>query len=315
MPVPPEHNRPAQARPQPAAPVSRSLIRRLAEQQSLNFWLTNRIPRNLLTRWFGRFSRIRNRTLTRLAIGVWQRFADDLRLDEAENDDFESLHQCFTRRLRPGARRLDPRPEIAISPCDAVVGAHGPIRGNTLVQAKGLVYSLDDLVLDPRLAGTLRHGSFVTLRLKSSMYHRFHAPISGRIQQARYISGEVFNVNPPSVRRIQRLFCRNERAVVEIHPATQRPGRYQGLPDIVLVPVAAVLVASMRLHFVDETFHPRYRGPETLHCDALVERGQELGLFHHGSTIIVLFRPGFRLVESLREGSLIRMGEALARAG
>lgn len=315
MHAPSEHNGSEHNQPAASAPVPRSLIRRIAEQERLNFWLTNRIPRNLLTRWFGRFSRIRSRTLTRLVIAVWRRFADDLRLDEAESDAFESLHECFTRRLRPGARPPDPRPEVLISPCDAVVGAHGPIRGDTLVQAKGLVYTLPDLLLDARLAATLHDGSFVTLRLKSSMYHRFHAPLSGRIRQARYISGEVFNVNPPSVRRIEKLFCRNERAVIEMQPATETEGEYETSPGIVLVPVAAVLVASMRLHFVDQTFHLRYRGAERLQCDAQVQRGEELGLFHHGSTVIVLLRPGFRLVESLREGSVIRMGEALAGRG
>lgn len=295
--------------------ASRSLIRRLARQERLNFWLTNRIPRNLLTRWFGRFSRIRSPRLTRIVIAVWQKFADDLRLDEAETRSFDSLHDCFTRRLRPGVRPLDPRPEIAISPCDGVIGAHGSIDGDTLVQAKGLVYTLDELLLDAKLAETFHAGSFVTLRLKSSMYHRFHAPLACRIRRARYISGEVFNVNPPSVRRIEKLFCRNERAVIELHPADQNDGRYATSPGLVLVPVAAVLVASMQLHFVGATFHPRYRGAERLECNTPVARGEELGLFHHGSTIIVLLQPGFRLVESLREGSVIRMGEALARVG
>jgi len=292
--------------------ASRSLSRRLARQERLNFWLTNRIPRNLLTRWFGRFSRIRSRRLARVVIAIWQRFADDLRLDEADTRAFDSLHDCFTRRLRPGARPLDPRPEIAISPCDGIIGAHGRIDGDTLMQAKGLVYTLGELLRDATLAETFRAGSFVTLRLKASMYHRFHAPFASRIRRASYISGEVFNVNPPSVRRIGKLFCRNERAVIELHPASGSEGEYATSPGIVLVPVAAVLVASMRLHFVDETFHPRYRGAERLDCDAQVARGEELGFFHHGSTIIVLLEPGFRLVESLREGSVIRMGEALA---
>lgn len=299
----------------PSPQASRSLVRRLARQERLNFWLTNRIPRNLLTRWFGRFSRIRSRSLTRVVIAIWQRFADDLRLDEAETRAFDSLQECFTRRLRPGVRPLDPRPEIAISPCDGVIGAHGTIDGDTLVQAKGLVYTLDELLLDAKLADAFHAGSFVTLRLKASMYHRFHAPLACRIRRASYISGEVFNVNPPSVRRIEKLFCRNERAVIELHPTNRTGGRATASPGIVLVPVAAVLVASMQLHFVGETFHPRYRGARRLDCNAQVARGEELGLFHHGSTIIMLLQPGFRLVESLREGSVIRMGEALAIAG
>lgn len=291
---------------------SRSLLQRLQNQEQLNFWLTNRIPRNLLTRWMGRFSRIENRWLAAALIRVWRLFADDLRLDEAETQEFTSLQACFTRRLKPGARPIDPDPDCLVSPCDAVIGAHGTVEDGLLLQAKGMVYRLAELLRDPDLAAAHRDGCYVTLRLKSSMYHRFHAPCDGRIERLDYIGGEVFNVNPPALARIPGLFCRNERAVLPLIPAPATP--YGAPPTaITLVPVAAVLVASMRFRFLDPEFDLRRAGPGRIHCAASFRRGDELGHFEHGSTLIVLTGPGFVLAESLRSGDIIRMGQALLR--
>ena len=271
---------------------------------TLNFWLTNRLPRNLLTRWIGWFSRLRSPLLARLSIAVWQWFVDDLRLDEAETQRFDSLHDCFVRRLLPGARPLDSRPRIMVSPCDAVVGALGSITNGRLFQAKGLNYELADLLADPLLAEDYQDGVYATLRLKSSMYHRFHAPDGCRLREVRYISGEVFNVNPPTLARLPGVFVRNERAIL--------PLDINGLgPVVTLVPVAAILVASIRLHCVDVPLNLRYPGPNRLPCRASFERGEEMGWFEHGSTIIVLARSGLSLHPDLYPGRIIRMGQPL----
>src|ERR1700743_717726 len=103
-------------------------LRALTQHERLNFLLTNRIPRRALTRFMGRVSRIRSPTLTRLMIGIWRRFAEDLQLEEAETQRFASLQECFTRRLRPGMRPIDPREEIVVSPCDAEIGQCGQIQ-------------------------------------------------------------------------------------------------------------------------------------------------------------------------------------------
>jgi phosphatidylserine decarboxylase len=285
---------------------SPTLIRRLQRQQTLNFWLTNRIPRRWLTRLMGRFSAIESPRLARWSIRLWQLFADDLRLDEAESSDFSSLQACFTRRLKPGARPVCREPGRLTSPCDAVVGAHGRVRDGELLQAKGMVYRLDELVADAALAAAHRDGGFVTLRLKSSMYHRFHAPCAGRIEQLTYVSGEVFNVNPPTLARLQRLFCRNERAVVPIQPD---PADYPG--PVTLVPIAAVLVSSMRFTFVAEPLRLACRGANPIACNARFERGDELGWFEHGSTIVMLAGTGLRLADGLAEGRIVRVGQPL----
>lgn len=287
---------------------SRSLLQRLQNQDQLNFWLTNRIPRNLLTRWMGRFSRIENRWLAAASIRIWRLFADDLRLEEAETREFSSLQACFTRRLKPGARPLAPDGDCLISPCDAVIGAHGIVEHGLLLQAKGMVYRLADLLRDPDLAQSHRDGCYVTLRLKSSMYHRFHAPCDGRIERLDYIGGEVFNVNPPALARIPGLFCRNERAVLRLIPSPATS------PDaITLVPVAAVLVASMRFSFLEPELDLRRSGAGRIDCRADVRRGDELGYFEHGSTLILLTGPGFTLAGRLQSGDIIRMGRVLLR--
>ena len=276
---------------------------RLLLQEDLNFLLTNRVPRIALTRFMGWFSALRSPLLTRLSIAVWRLFTD-LDLSEARTDRFNSLQECFTRELRPGARTVDPDPQVLTSPSDGIVGACGTVMKGQVFQAKGFAYDLKDLMGNADDLCAFEGGSYVTLRLTSAMYHRFHAPHDATIRHLRYISGDTWNVNPIALRRVERLFCRNERAV--LHTRLARGGH-----DIALVPVAAILVASMRFHFLDVLLHLRYRGPHELPCEVEVSKGQELGWFQHGSTIIVFAPPGFRLAPNIAEGQHIRMGQPL----
>jgi phosphatidylserine decarboxylase len=281
----------------------RSELARIVQQEDINFLLTNRIPRRLVTRFLGWFSQIENPVVARASIGVWRLFAD-LDLSDARLQSFKSLHACFTRELRPGARPVDGDPRLLTSPCDAIVGACGAVDGTRVLQAKGFPYALQDLLADPALIEAYRGGQYATLRLTSSMYHRFHAPCDGTIEHVTYISGDTFNVNPIALRRVAELFCKNERAVIRT--------RLAGSGHLVtLVPVAAILVASIRLHFLDVVMNMNYRGAAAIDCDAPVSKGDELGWFEHGSTIIVFAPPGFRLCDDIREGTSIRMGRAL----
>ena len=281
-----------------------SLLQRLRDQlllqEDLNFLLTNRIPRTLLTRLMGRFSRIESPLLTRLSIAVWRLFSD-LDLSEAKERRFTSLQSCFTRELRSGARPIHPDPEALVSPCDALVGACGEVSNSEVIQAKGFPYSIRELFGSDEAANPYRNGCYVTLRLTSSMYHRFHAPQDGRVEHVTYLSGDTWNVNPIALRRVERLFCRNERAVIRMRLDSGHP--------LVLVPVAAILVASIRLHFLNVLLHLRWPGPNEIPCDARVLRGQELGWFEHGSTIIVFAPHGFKLCPNIVTGSRLRMGE------
>jgi len=278
---------------------------RLLLDEDLNFLLTNRVPRALLTRAMGRFSRIESRWLTRVSIAVWRQFTE-LDLDEAAHDDFRSLRECFTRALRPGARPIDATPALLTSPCDAIVGACGPVDGLEVFQAKGFPYRVDDLFGDADRAATFRDGCYATLRLTSAMYHRFHAPHAMRVERVTHFSGDTWNVNPIALARIERLFCRNERALIEARLCA-------GGHRIAMVPVAAILVASLRLHWLDLTLGPRYRGARAFECDAPFAKGDEMGWFEHGSTILVFAPRGFCLADGVAGGRRIRMGEPLMR--
>lgn len=281
----------------------RAQILKVFQQEDINFLLTNRIPRRLATQFIGRFSRIEQPLVRDLSIAAWRLFSD-LNLREAKKTQFRSLHDCFIRELKDGARPIDRRQDLVISPCDANVGACGRIGGTTLFQAKGFPYTLDDLLCVRDLVETYRDGVFATLRLKSSMYHRFHAPHDGRIEQVRYISGDTWNVNPIALKRIERLFCKNERAVVCLR--LKANGKV-----VTLVAVAAILVASIRLHCLDAALNRNYQGCGVIDCSKSVRKGEELGWFEHGSTIIVFAPHGFALCDNIRDGTAIRVGEPL----
>ena len=282
----------------------KSIVDLVLQQETINFWLTNRIPRRLLTLLMGRLSRIEQPLIAKLSIFIWKIFADDLNLHEAKKSRFNSLHDCFIRELKKGARPINEELKVIISPCDAIIGAMGSIEDTTLIQAKGFAYTLEDLLDDKSLIERYRNGCYITLRLKSNMYHRFHAPYDCQVNQVNYISGDVWNVNPIALRRIERLYCKNERAVI--------PLQLDGLSQsITLVPVAAILVASIRLNFIDVLLNLKYKGPNRINCQAQFCKGEEMGYFHHGSTIIVFATSQFKLYPGLESGSLIRMGEPL----
>lgn len=283
----------------------RSAVAKLAAKEDLNFILTNRIPRRLVTRFVGWLSKIEQPLVRDASIGVWRLFTD-LDLRDAKTTRFKSLHECFVRELKPGARRVEPDPRLLVSPCDAIVGAGGAIAGTQVFQIKGSSYDLGDLLCDATLCDEVRDGTYVTLRLTSAMYHRFHAPSDCRVESVHYVPGDTWNVNPAALKRVKSLYCKNERATLAMRLA----------PDgarIVVVPVAAILVASLRLRFLEADL--RRRDPYTLACDAHFRRGEEIGWFEHGSTIVVFAPSGFRLCESVLEGSRIQMGQPLMWLG
>ena len=242
----------------------RTEMLRVFEQEDVNFLLTNRIPRRLLTRFMGWFSQIEQPLVRDLSIGLW-RFFSDLDLSEAKKTDFRSMHECFTRELKDGARPVEADPSILMSPCDAIVGAGGAIAGTDLFQVKGFPYTLRDLLGRRRSTAIIANGRFVTLRLTSSMYHRFHAPHDCRVEQVTYISGDTWNVNPIALKRVEKLFCKNERAVMRTrltpgghvgdagagrgHPGGQHPAAF---------PRCAA--------------QSRHRGPNVIPCACVISR-------------------------------------------
>jgi len=280
-----------------------------ALRDELNFLATNWLPRRALCRGMARFSQIRHPWVRAASIALW-RACSDLDLGDARKQRFESLHDCFIRELEPGARPLDPDPEVLVSPCDGIVGGCGRLDGLVAVQAKRRTYALDELLCDAALAEYYRDGSYVTLRLTATMYHRFHAPFDCCIEHVSYVAGDAWNVNPAAVERVDRLYCRNERAVVR---ARLRGQEHVKEHVLTLVPVAAILVASIRLHCLAGLFHLDYPGPNEFPCASDYARGAELGWFQHGSTVLVFAPAGFALCKGIESGARIRMGQALLR--
>ncbi len=206
----------------------------------------------------------------------------------------------------PGARAVDPDPRVMTSPCDAIVGASGSIRGQELFQVKGFTYTLTELLVAPPLVARYVDGQFVTLRLTASMYHRFHAPHDCTVARVTFIRGDTWNVNPIALKRVAKLFCKNERAIIEtvLHGSGA---------VVTLVPVAAILVAGIRLHCLDASLAMAYGGDARIPCRASFGKGEEMGWFEHGSTMIVLAPKGFALCDAVRDGTTIRMGRPLMR--
>jgi phosphatidylserine decarboxylase len=285
----------------------RTLVRATVGRDGINYLVTNYIPRRLATRFMGWFSRVEQALVARLSLALWKAAAGDaLRLDEADRTEFRSIHDCFTRALKPGARPIDMAAGIVVSPCDGIVVAAGRIADATLVQAKGFIYTLDDLLQDPELASRCRDGHYVTIRLTSTMYHRFHAPDDGCVTSVCHVPGDTWNVNPPALARVPRLYCRNERVIVPIALADVAS-------PLVLVAVGAILVGSVHLHFAQLSRGRRRGGNVRVGCQASFRRGEELGYFHHGSTIIVLAPPGLEPMSNVAGGMRLRVGEPLLR--
>jgi len=284
---------------------ARSLLGNIFKTEGLNFFLTNRLPRRLATRFIGWFSRIEQPLVREVSIGIWRLFCD-LDLSEAKKQHFTSMRDCFIRELKDGARPVDPDPALLTSPCDAIVGACGTVVAGELLQVKGSAYPLEELLRDRELAAFYEGGTYVTLRLTAAMYHRFHAPHDCRVESVTHLWGDVWNVNPPTLARVPRLFCRNERAIIRTRLAADNS-------LLTLVPVAAILVAGIRLQFLDLIVDPRKSPPTPIPCDNAFAKGAQMGWFEHGSTIIVLAPKGFELSGKVQTGRPIRMGEALLR--
>lgn len=280
----------------------RSISAGLLGEGSLNFILTNGFPRRTATRLAGWFCRVRQPLVRDLSIAVWRRFCD-VDLADAKKTRFDSLHDCFVRELREGARPADPSPRIVVSPCDALTGACGAIRGDELLQVKGSPYPLAELLRDETTAAALQGGVYATLRLTAGMYHRFHAPHDVRVESVRHVPGGVWNVNPPTLQRIDRVYCRNERAIIRLR---LEPGGQL----LVVVAVAAVLVAGIRLRLGRSVVDPRKLEDGPVPPTQLA-KGEEMGWFEHGSTIIVLAPAGLVLAPGVEPGARRRAGQPL----
>ena len=230
-------------------------------------------------------------------------------LAEAERDrldSYESFNDFFTRRLNAGARPLAGDASTLVSPVDGRLTQFGTARGGELIQAKGLTYRVNELLGEPpQDINGLTSGSYATLYLAPHQYHRVHLPLAGTLVRTRYIPGQRYSVNAHTASAVPGLFCRNERVVCwfETHAG-----------PMAIVLVGALNVSSITTRWLGEIRSGRGREwPATGAQRQTFARGDEIGRFNLGSTVIVLL-PGDQLTwhPELAPGHPMKMGEALA---
>ncbi len=222
-------------------------------------------------------------------------------MDEAELplEAYPTINALFTRKLKEGARPVDDREEVGVSPVDGRLLSFGHVHDQTLVQAKGIDYTIEDLLLDRLEAKTFSGGSYVTLYLSPRDYHRVHFPVSGVVRAYRHIRGDKFPVSPWSVRSVQGLYCRNERIVTYI--------RSPRFGEVAVVMVAAMGVAHMTLSYLPYDVR-KMKEHQNVHIYRA--KGDELGIFHLGSTVILLTEKQADFID-IEEGTKKLMGQAL----
>jgi phosphatidylserine decarboxylase len=248
----------------------------------------------------------------RLRRSVYRAFARRVgaNLDEVERplEDYPSLQAFFTRRLKPGVRPLPADPDCVVSPCDGVISQHGPIRNGQLIQAKGHHYPIFGLLADRAGAARFQGGQFMTIYLAPRDYHRVHYAVSGQVTGFQHVPGALFPVNAAAVKHVGALFTRNERLIT-----------YQDTPsgEVATVMVGATAVGRITVSYDAVQTHSRTRGragPRVRFATPRpVTRGEELGVFQLGSTVIVLFEPGSVELCEFQPGQQVRLGEVIGR--
>lgn len=228
--------------------------------------------------------------------------------DEAEKDIqlYQSLNDFFTRRLKLGSRTVDPDEKAVISPVDGTVSQLGTIERGTLIQAKGKLYNIVDLLgQDEQRAEPFINGNYITIYLSPQNYHRIHASLSGRIHGYAYLPGSLFPVNKIGVNLVSGLFAKNERWITYVDTGKGR---------MALVKVGAFLVGSVQVGYNE---FPQVHGKEKITFtykeeQPLLQKGDEVGFFQFGSTVICLFEEGMiKLSPDLAPLTPLKMGEKI----
>ena len=268
------------------------------------------LPKRWLTRLAGRAAGARLGDLTHAAI---RRFVARYGVDMSEAADpriesYASFNDFFTRALKPGARPLAAADYLC--PVDGAISQFGAIERDQIFQAKGHAYSTTALLGgDARLAAEFEHGQFATLYLSPRDYHRIHMPCAGRLRAMVHVPGDLFSVNPVTARGVPGLFARNERVVCEFDTARG---------PLALVLVGATIVGSMATAWHGVVNPPRPGRIRRWSYDEPrieLQRGEEMGRFLLGSTVVLLWPHGtLRFAPDWAPGGAVRMGQALGKA-
>lgn len=266
------------------------------------------VPKNFLSSLVGRLVSIR--LPKSLAMFVNRNFARiyNIDIDEAEKrlEEYSCLQEFFSRHLRPGARAIAANSNI-ITPCDGKMTIASRVHDGTLIQVKGKHYSVDELLAGSPHVTRFVRGHYATLYLSPRDYHRFHVPITGTIIETIYVRGTLWPVNPWSVNTVDKLFCRNERVITLITDDKTRK-------LLAHIAVGATMVGKIALEYcrLDDNYEDLPHGRRIIHDPISVEKGQALGTFLFGSTIILLMEHD--LIAGFRKDApcAVKMGEALA---
>ncbi|HEX9243638.1 MAG TPA: archaetidylserine decarboxylase [Anaeromyxobacter sp.] len=270
------------------------------------------VPKNVLSRVAGALTRWHAPAPVRHA--AMRAFARRYGIDLGESPDLEvyrTFGEFFARPLRPGLRPIAPGDDVLVSPVDGTVSEVGLSASGRLVQAKGIEYSLAALLADDALASRLAGGTFATIYLSPRDYHRIHFPVGGKILGWRYVPGRLWPVNPASVKNVPGLFAVNERLVTVLDTPLGR---------CAVVAVGATVVGRVHAFYDPTVPHTNLPGAAPRRHDygtpLPVEKGQELGCFEMGSTVILALEPGrARLDPRLAPGVRVRVGEPIGGAG
>ena len=249
----------------------------------------------------GVFASVRWRPLKNILIRLFIRgYQVDMSPSERETpEEFENFADFFARELKAGLRATPTDSSIITSPVDGMVSQFGTIDQGKLLQAKGHTYSVEELV--GQCCVDLDGGSFLTLYLDPSMYHRVHAPIDATLSKTIEIPGKLFSVNAPSVRGVHNLFCQNERLVCNLQT---------DLCEVRLVLVGALIVASIPTSWPGSRSPYRQRverNPDSVQF----RRAEEMARFTLGSTAIVLIPSSFGVLDTFEPASPVKMGERI----
>ena len=268
--------------------------------------LIHRLPQNTLSRTMGKITASR---FSRLAI---QHYIRHYQIDPSDVEkpvhEYRTLKEFFCRRLKPGARPIAPGADVIVSPVDGTVSQLGDISAGTLIQAKGKGFTVAELLGgNEEEARRYYGGKFITIYLSPRDYHRIHMPVTGHLIRFSYLPGRLYPVNQLGVQHVDRLFARNERLVTYIRTAERG--------EVALIKVGALFVGSVKVAYSGATTnvkHGRYTEGE-IAGSPLYQKGEEVGWFEFGSTVILLFESGqFDWAKGVGCGSSLLMGQELA---
>lgn len=269
------------------------------------------LPQHLLSRGMHALARSRNPAVRNLILGTVLRAYPQIDMHEALQPDpyaYASFNAFFTRELRPGVRPIADDAHALVSPVDGAISQLGPTTAGQLLQAKGMQYSCAGLLADGPSAARYLGGSFACIYLAPYNYHRIHMPCDGVLRATRYVPGHLFSVNAATARAVPDLFARNERVVCDFDTDDG---------PLCMVLVGALFVGSIETVYAGEINPPPGRKGQVRAIDAGVgrafKRGEELGRFNMGSTVILLTGHPTTFAPRVEPAEPVRLGQLLAR--